>query len=317
MNWEKRIKSRAVNEELTSPATWIHHMRNGNFEKAWEFSDEIVRSGLNRNYYDLPRHYQCIWDGTPINGKRVLIRCYHGLGDTIMFIRYAAFIKEIAREVIVWAQPLLIDLLKSVVGIDTLIPLHDGEPNVTFDVDVEVMELSHIFRSTPETIPAEVPYIHVEPMKLSEDAFKVGLVWQVSNWEKSRNIPFHILKPLFEVNGINIIILQAGAAAAGWNEAYGIYPGEFNLYDFARVVKGLDLVITVDSMPAHLAGALKIPVWVMLLAKADWRWMENRTDSPWYPSMKLFRQDTDGDWEGVVKKVVKELVSLRKEPAYH
>lgn len=289
--------------ELSSD-TWVKHMRSGEFEKAWRFSDKVLASGINRDYRNVPRHFQCIWDGTPLNNKRVLIRCYHGLGDTIQFIRYASLVKQIANEVIVWAQPSLLNLLKTVKRIDQLLPLHDGAPEAEFDVDVEIMELPHIFRTTFSNIPADVPYIHVEPLKLSQTSLrKIGLVWQAGDWDQSRNVPFAQLKPLFGIEGIEIFILQENARAAGWDEGIGIYPGKFNLCDYARIIKGLDLLISVDSMPAHLAGALNVPVWVMLQSHADWRWMEGRSGSPWYPSMRLFRQERLGEWEKVVFNV--------------
>src|SRR5690606_4022387 len=115
----------------------------------------------------------------------------------------------------------------------------------------------------------------------------VGLSWQPSNWAPERSIPFELLKPLTKIPGIDILILQADAEAAGWENGYGIHPGEFDLYNYARVIKGLDLMITIDSMQAHLAGALNVPVWTLLKADADWRWMEHRSDSPWYPTMRI------------------------------
>jgi hypothetical protein len=297
--------------EKLSSDIWIENMRSGEFEKAWQFSDKVLASRINRDYQRLPRHFQSIWDGTPLNNKRVLIRCYHGLGDTIQFIRYALLVKQIAREVIVWAQSSLIDLLKTVEGIDRLLPLHDGVPEVEFDVDVEIMELPHIFRTTLATIPAEVPYIHVEPLKFTATSLlKVGLVWQAGDWDQSRNVPFSELKPLFQIEGLEIIILQANARAAGWKEGQGINPGAFDLIDYAGMIKGLDLLISVDSMPAHLAGALNVPVLVMLQHHADWRWMKGRRDSLWYPSMRLFRQQKQGEWQSVVREIAGRLKEL-------
>jgi ADP-heptose:LPS heptosyltransferase len=107
-------------------------------------------------------------------------------------------------------------------------------------------------------------------------------------------------------------MLQADAPRAGWNNEFGIYPGNYSLPDYARVIKGLDLLITVDSMPAHLAGALGVPVWTLLRTEADWRWMDNREDSPWYPTMRLFRQLQSGNWEEVINRVTEELSKLNK-----
>lgn len=294
-------------EDLTTSDAWIECMRRGDFEKAWQFSDKVLKLRLNRDYENLPRHFQCIWDGSSLNGKRVLIRCYHGLGDTIQFIRYAKLVKEVASEVIVWAQPALLELLKTVNGIDKLLPLHDGIPEAEFDVDVEIMELPHIFRTTLDAIPSEIPYLHVNPRQITDEHLTVGLVWQAGDWDQSRNVPFDLFKSVFETNGIQFYILQAGPYAAGWESGLGIYPGELNLPEYAKVIKSLDLLISVDSMPAHLAGALNVPVWLLVKANADWRWMENRTDSPWYPSMRIFRQVKQGDWNEVIKNVIIEL----------
>lgn len=283
-------------------------MRSGDYEEAWKFSDRIISSGINRDYANLARHYQCIWDGTPLDGKRVLVRCYHGLGDTIQFIRYIPLVKKISKEVILWAQPRLIPLLEKADGTDRIIPLHDGVPEVEYDVDVEIMELAHVFRTTTATIPANMPYIHVPPLPLKHNrSLAAGIVWQAGDWEQSRSIPFTLIKGLFSIKDADIIILQDKAESAGWSEGYGIHPGNCSLMDHARIIAGLDVLITIDSMPAHLAGALNVPVWLMLSAKADWRWMENRSDSPWYPSMRIFRQEKSGDWEEVIGRIIREL----------
>ena len=158
---------------------WMRHMRQGECEAAWEISDAVLRSHGGIPCAHLPCHLQYVWDGTPLDGKRVLVRCYHGLGDTIQFIRYAPLVKAIASEVTIWAQPELIPLLRTMCGIGRLLPLHDGTPEVEFDVDVEVMELPHVFRTTLQTLPTEVPYLHVEPMPLPHDGrLAVGLVWK-------------------------------------------------------------------------------------------------------------------------------------------
>ncbi|MFD2245329.1 glycosyltransferase family 9 protein [Pontibacter ruber] len=298
-------------QEVT-PDIWMQHMRRGAFEEAWKHSDLVLRSRAGAPCWHLPRHLQYIWNGKSLEGKRVLVRCYHGLGDTIQFIRYAPLLKAIAAKVIVWAQPPLLPLLETTAGIDELLPLHDGSPDAEYDIDVEVMEMPHIFRTTLPTIPTKIPYLHVEPKPLASDKkqLAVGLVWKAGDWDSRRSIPFSLLSPLAQVQGIKLYILQADAAAAGWQEGTGIHPGKFNLAEYARVVRGLDLLITVDSMPAHLAGALGVPVWTLLHAEADWRWMENRDDSPWYPTMRLFRQEQLDEWEPVIERITAELKQL-------
>ena len=301
--------SMGTKQQQTAADAWMQYMRRGEFEKAWERSDEVLQSRAGKPCWHLPRHLQYVWDGTPLQGKRVLIRCYHGLGDTIQFIRYVPLVRAIAAEVTVWAQPPLLPLLEKVPGIDKLLPLHDGAPEAEYEVDVEIMELPHIFRTTLQTIPGPVPYLQADPIPLAigKEAFAVGLVWRAGDWDEQRSIPFSCLASLAEIEGIQLYILQQNAAAAGWEEGFGINPGEYSLADYARVIKGLDLLITVDSMPAHMAGALGVPVWTLLHAGADWRWMENRRDSPWYPTMQLFRQTHPGDWASVINNVKAEL----------
>jgi hypothetical protein len=295
-----------------TPDLWLRHMLSGAFEKAWQKTDQDLAARAGKPCWHLPRHFQYIWDGSSLVGKRVLVRCYHGLGDTIQFIRYMPLIKAVAAEVIVWAQQELLPLLQTVQGIDQLLPLHDGTPEVAYDVDVEIMELPHIFRTTLETIPNTIPYLHAEPRYLSTDPeqLAVGLVWRAGNWDGRRSVPFSLLAPLALVPGVQLFILQGDAEQAGWQQGLGINPGAFSLSEYARVIRGLDLLITVDSMPAHLAGALGVPVWTLLHAEADWRWMQHRTDSPWYPTMRLFRQPQAGDWQSVVNHVQTALAPL-------
>src|SRR5437868_14123606 len=132
---------------------WTHHMSRGEFDKAWTISDAILSHRKNQTSTHLPRHLQWIWDGSALHGRRVLVRCYHGLGDTIQFIRYIPLLQRIAAEVVVWVQPSLIPLLQTMVHEITFMPLHDGTPEYAYDVDVELMELPHVFRTTIDSIP--------------------------------------------------------------------------------------------------------------------------------------------------------------------
>jgi len=282
-------------------ARWMAAMRRGDFAAAWRASDEVLRA--HTPCWHLPRHEQWVWDGTPLDGKRVLVRCYHGLGDTLQFIRYAPLVHRVAAEVTVWAQPALIPLLRTARGIDRLLPLHDGACEAAYDVDVEVMELAHVFRSTLDTLPAEVPYLHADPAPLARDGrLRVGLVWRAGDWDDRRSIPFPLLAPLAEVPGVVLHLLQRGPGR-GESAGFGVDSGSDDVVECARVMKALDRVVTVDSMPAHLAGALGVPVWTLLHAEADWRWMEGREDSPWYPTMRLLRQEAAGEWEPVIARV--------------
>jgi hypothetical protein len=286
---------------------WMDHMRRGEFERAWQVSDAVLRSRAGVACWHLPRHFQYFWDGRPVDGQRVLVRCYHGLGDTLQFIRYVSLLGARAAEVIVWTQPRLLPVLDGVKGADRWLPLHDGDVGAAFDVDVELMELPHIFRTTLETIPSEVPYLHVPPAWLAPtDSPRVGIVWRAGDWAEDRSIPFARLAPLFEVP-VTWYILQGQPGLDDCPSGVGIVAGTGDILELARVVRSLNLVITIDTMTAHLAGALATRVWTLLPAIADWRWMLDREDSPWYPTMRLFRQKEPGQWGPVIEQVAREL----------
>ncbi|HEX6036459.1 hypothetical protein [Longimicrobium sp.] len=295
-------------------AAWMRHMRAGMWADAWRVSDAVLASHAGVPCWHRPRHEQWVWDGTPLHGKRVLVRCYHGLGDTLQFIRYAPLLRDIGAEATFWVQPALIPLLRTVDGIGRLLPLHDGEAGVDYDVDVEIMELSHVFRSTPETLPARVPYIHVDPAPRAEDGrLHVGLVWRAGDWDDRRSIPVEMLMPLADVPGVTLHVLQRGSGLDERPAGFGTDSGSDDPLEAARTLRALDLVVTVDSFPAHLAGALGVPTWTLLQEDADWRWMTGRDDSPWYPSMRLFRQPRQGDWTPVIARVADELRRMRRD----
>jgi hypothetical protein len=294
--------------EERASARWVAHVRRGDFAAAWRVSDALVSARVGRRCDHLPRHVQWVWDGTRVEGRRVLVRCYHGLGDTLQFIRYAPLLRSVAAEVVVWAQPALIPILRTLRGIDRLLPLHDGAVEADYDVDVEVMELAHVFRTTLDTIPADVPYLHVAPAPLPGDGrLRVGLVWQAGDWDERRSIPVALLRPLAGIPGVALHVLQRGPALAEKPTGFGIDSGSDDVLRAAAFMRALDVVVTVDSMPAHLAGALGVPTFTLLHAGCDWRWMERRAGSPWYPTMRLFRQPRPGDWRSVVTRVAREL----------
>jgi hypothetical protein len=280
-------------------------MRRGDFEVGWRICDRVLETRRGVPCWHLPRHEQYLWDGTPLDGRRVLIRCYHGLGDTIQFIRYVPAVMEIAREVIVWAQPPLIPLLETVEGIDRLLPLHDGVPDVGYDIDVELMELAHVFRTTLSTIPCRVPYLHVSPAHgvRRGDGLHVGIVWRSGGWDDRRSVPTALLEPLAQLPNVQLHPLRQGSAAAEWPEGWGRSFATDDPVELARRMRALDLVVSVDSFPLHLAGALGVPTWALLHADPDWRWMLHREDSPWYPSMRLWRQRGPGDWSDPIKRI--------------
>jgi glycosyl transferase family 9 (putative heptosyltransferase) len=296
--------------------TWFHHMRRGEFERAWAISDAVLQRRRGQPCSHLPRHEQWTWDGTPLDGKRVLVRCYHGLGDTIQFIRYIPVVKAVASRVIVWMQPSLMPLFTGMAGIDELLPLHEGTPGCEYDVDVEIMELPHVFRTTVETIPRAGPYVRAPRWRPALAAPCKGVAIAVfptsGDWDRRRDLPLDELARLARVPGVSLYALG--------RERWAHRRPEISVLDLpdtipatAAALAAVDLVVSVDSMPAHLAGAMGVPVWTLLHADADWRWMEGRDDTPWYPSMRLFRQPDPGGWSAVVDAVIASLT--RRSPA--
>jgi hypothetical protein len=295
---------------------WIRHMRRGEWEAAWRISDEELRRRMacaTGPDASCPRHCQVIWDGTPLEAKRVLVRCYHGMGDTVQFIRFMPLLRRIAARTIVWAQPTLLPLLRTAAGIDLLLPLHDGEPDdVARDVDIELMELPHALRVTLDTLPCRVPYFDMRAEARTSAAPAVGIVWQSGDWDPRRSLPLALTRSLMGLDGIHWHILQRGPALASHLPVLppGTLPEIHNILDEARALRALDLLISVDTLSAHLAGALAVPTWTLLPAAADWRWMEARDDTPWYPTMRLFRQAAPGDWDSVIERVADSLREL-------
>ncbi len=286
---------------------WTAAMRRADFARAWEIADDVLRARARPSHH-LPRHEQHIWDGTPLEGRRVLVRCYHGLGDTLQFIRFVPWLTASCPQVTVWAQDKLLPLLATMPRQGRLTALHDGTPDIDYDVDVELMELLHVFRVTPAALPAHVPYLRVSPAWPARGAVpRVGLVWQAGDWDGRRSIPRPLLEPLLAARDVSWVVLQPGACRSDWGRDDGLWPAAWDLMTYARTVRSLDLLITIDSMPAHLAGALGVPVWTLLPAAADWRWMEEREDTPWYPTMRLFRQSEPGRWGDVIARVAQQL----------
>ena len=296
---------------------WMCAMLLGEFEQAWQVSDAVLarREAAAFNPTDKPFHLRPVWRGTPLSGRHVLVRCYHGLGDTIQFIRYMPLLRQKAASVTIQAVPALHNLLRTVPGIDRIVPLAYDAPDPPFEIDIELMEVPYALRTRLATIPAAVPYLTVDATRIGaarqriavEDGLKVGLAWAAGEWRRERSLPLDLAARLGAVPGVALVNLQRGPALAALEGArvrptFIDPPAAWSddIVETAATIRGLDLVISVDTMVAHLAGALGAPVWTLLDHRADWRWMLDRADSPWYPTMRLFRQKAPGDWMSVV-----------------
>jgi hypothetical protein len=292
----------------------MERMLCGDFAAAWQISDEVLQRRLlaGEDCSERPRHLQFVWNGEPLDGKRVLVRCYHGLGDTIQFVRLLAELRPRVAEITLWVQPQLVELLSAVRGVDRVLPLHDGTPDVACDADIELMELPHALRLTLDTIPNRVPYLYVPAARRRRPRWPprdVGLVWRAGDWVAQRSIPRSAIAPLGEVEGVRWYSLQ-----------YPPQPLPFDAIDLAcrdmqrmasRMLT-LDLLISVDTMAAHLAGALALPVWTLLHEDCDWRWQAGRDDTPWYPTMRLFRRQGGEEWGAVIDRLVAALTAARR-----
>lgn len=297
---------------------WRQAMMGGDFEAAWLLGDEVIARRGAAMPWHLPRHLRWVWDGSPLDGRRVLVRCYHGLGDTLQMARLWPRLGTIASSVTVQVQPCLLPLLRGIKGVDHWLSLDEGESFTGFDVAVESLELAHALRLRLSDLPGPVPYlprperaarIERRPARLA-----VGLVVQGGDWDPRRAVPPELLKPIAASPDVDCFSLQRGPAAASLEEALGAAlrnPGhrDEDIVATAADILALDLVITVDTMVAHLAGGLGAPVWSMLHSDPDWRWMAEGDACPWYPTMRLFRQERAGDWRPVVDRISARLAA--------
>jgi tetratricopeptide (TPR) repeat protein len=271
---------------------------------------------------------QLLWDGSPLGGKTIYIYAEQGLGDTIQFVRYAPLVKQRGGRVILACHDFLVPLLRSCKGIDELLPLSEAAPR--FDVHAALMSLPMLCGTTLATVPDDVPYLSVGDEFVEQwrrelgrlPGFKVGIAWQGDpsySLDALRSIPLRQFASIARVPEVSLVGLQKGLGTSQLAEVKDLFrvedwAGRLDaahgaFMDTAAIMKGLDLVICSDSAVAHLAGALEVPVWVALPSAAEFRWLLDREDSPWYPTMRLFRQRTPGDWPGVFDRLAESLSS--------
>ena len=285
-----------------------------------DYQFRLQSADLNLHNRTFP---QPLWTGENIHRKTILLHTEQGLGDTFQFIRYAPLLAADGAKVLVECPPDMTGVLKSVAGLSEVIARHSPLP--PFDVHASVLSLPMLFGTTLETIPAQTPYLFADPDLVAKwtdlltsdpKGRRVGLVWSGNPKhvnDQNRSIPLRMFDPLATLTDHTFFSLQKGPAASQLADStLKLRPVDHaaRLIDFsqtAALISQLDLVITVDTSVAHLAGALGKPTWVLLPKVPDWRWMLDRTDSPWYPTMTLFRQPTIGDWASVIGEVHREL----------
>ncbi|HEV3449242.1 MAG TPA: tetratricopeptide repeat protein, partial [Gemmataceae bacterium] len=286
----------------------------GQFEEGWREYEWRLRCPDN-TARAVPRPR---WDGAELGDKIILLHAEQGLGDTIQFIRYAALVKRRGGSVWVECQKPLVQLLAGCPGIDRLFGQGSAIPPI--NVQVPLVSLPGILQTSMNSIPADVPYLFAEP-KLVEawrarlssiSEMRVGINWQGNVYfrrSRQRSVPVPQMLRLAQIGGVRLISMQMGAERNQLREypehASMFDPGpDFNVtagpfLDSAALLMNLDVLVTSDTAVAHLAGALGVPVWIALPFNADWRWFCKEDDSPWYPSMRLFRQKQFGDWDEV------------------
>jgi hypothetical protein len=258
-----------------------------------------------------------VWNGAAPAGKTLLIYAEQGLGDALQFARYLTLLAEAGARCVVHCGEALRPLLATVPGVTNVVSGGDALP--PYDAQMALMSLPRVFETTLETIPAHVPYIVAAPehraaartLMHARDGLKVGLAWAGSREhanDRNRSCPLAAFNPLLDLPDIAWFSLQHGDASAQIAAVPGgqrlmPLPAGASLTDTAALIAELDLVITVDTSIAHLAGALGQPAWVLLPFAPDWRWLLDREDSPWYPTLRLFRQSQPRDWMTVVTRL--------------
>jgi tetratricopeptide (TPR) repeat protein len=320
-----------------------------NFEEGWVEYEQRFRSlkvpAKKCNKKDAHR-----WDGASFVGKRLLVVDEQGIGDTLQFIRYLPLVKELGGTIVFETIGSLMRLLENFQGINELWDRSSvARSDLNFDLYIPLMSLPGVFKTTLETIPAKVPYIFPDTTKdkywrqrLNKGGIKVGIVWAgkssadyrqsrmsglehlnlrwagrpASKFASKRLARLENFVPLTKIEGVQLYSLQKGNEAdqastlSGSVNVINLCEESTDFSDVAAAMDNLDLIISVDTALAHLAGAIGKPVWVLIPFVPDWRWLLVREDSPWYPTMRLFRQSEKNEWEDVFQRVARELHAL-------
>ena len=303
-----RAEQLGWNADHCSGGRWLASMLAGDYEAAWRDGDAIRARGT-------PDEHR-FWRGEEIRGRRLIVRSLHGFGDAVQMLRFAPVLAARAASVVYEVPPRFVEIAPCFPGIEHVITWGEDAPTdpPVWDVQVEVMELPYLLRLQPTDLPGATNYLQVPGQELDRVAQamgerrrpRAGLVWTCGEWNLTRCLPVETLALLLSSDAVEFWSLasvrhSAEADRLALRDASSIC-GD-GLLALAATIANLDLVITVDTLAAHVAGALGKPVWLMLQHAADWRWMVGRSDSPWYPSMRLFRQPRPGDWQGVVEAV--------------
>lgn len=321
-HYDQAVRIQPANDD----ARWNRSMlmlSMGEFEEGWrEFEYRLTQSGWATNYPFKPAKPR--WDGLPFRGRRLLVHDEQGFGDTIQFIRYLPLIKAHGGRILFETRQALVSLLNDFPGIDDIFARTSTvRPEPGYDIYTPLLSLPKFFKTKTLNIPFPEGYLKAHPEKanywrekLGNDNYKVGIVWTgnpAHKNDRNRSCPLEQFKALMDLEGIDFISLQTDANYNEWKtrvDPYHVEDFGKDLGDFshtAALIDNLDLVVSVDTAVVHLAGAMGKPVWVLLPYVADWRWMHDRSDSPWYRSARLFRQKKPGRWSSVFNEIREEL----------
>ncbi|CAG9249903.1 Tetratricopeptide repeat protein [Paraburkholderia unamae] len=305
----------------------------GRFEEGWPLWEARYDPGLKSRNTVVPDLPFPQWQGEPLDGKSLLVLHEQGHGDSLQFARYLPMLRERGvAHLSVACPPALKRLLETVEGVDACVPLAGDHAMRKHDYWCFMMSLPGRFGTTLRTIPAAVPYVRVPApcadawhARVPAGAFKVGLVWagdprlwqtgtRATTVDRRRSLDATALLPLLQTEGVTFVSLQKGETTRGQIEKlapqwrpHDVMDDVQDFADTAAIVDRLDLVITVDTSVAHLAGALGKPVWILSRFDGCWRWLDDRDDTPWYPDARLFRQVRPGDWNEVIARVTRAL----------
>jgi tetratricopeptide (TPR) repeat protein len=297
----------------------------GHLQEGFQKNESRLRLGLRGRALDAgakilaPR-----WEGQDLAGKKILLTAEEGFGDTIHFVRYASLLAARGAEVGVRVQPALVRLAGYFSDVRHV--HREGDEPPGYDYELPMLSLPHVFRTGLDSIPGNTPYLQMPEASTdlwrrrldASRRLRVGLVWSGNPKHRNdhnRSIPWALIKPLTDVPDVAYYSLQVGPARADMlQDAHGVedlVAHVVDYFDTACAASALDLVISVDTSVAHLAGALGKPVWTLLPLSPDWRWLLDRSDTPWYPGMRLFRQTEVRGWPAVIAKVAEALAQSR------
>ena len=298
-------------------------LMKGDFAQGWHEHEWRFKLPNWPTIYPHRLNGRC-WNGNPAPGKTILVHDEQGLGDSIQFARFLPLVKQHCSRLIFETRRTLLPIFKGLDFIDQFVIRSDKEPpNIVFDYYLPLLSIPALFNLSPEAAPLKIPYLSAGKTAVDcwrkcmpAGGIRVGLVWAgrpKHGNDHNRSISLKLLAPLAEIDSVHLFGLQKGrnftaADMAGSVKHLVNYGDQFaDFSDTAGFIANLDLVISVDTAVAHLAGAMGKPVWTLIPFVPDWRWMLDREDTPWYPSMRLFRQPRRGDWNSVIDRVAGEL----------